>query len=304
MARKKSKKSSKKSPQLWQWVLVAGAAFLLYQGLQRYLNPEKKVPDKKAAAVKARVEKEKPAPAKPAAAPPTPAPTPAASPAPTGGPVPKWSFENAARFLPAGAYPDNYTAIPLGDAPSGLLAYAKEIPGKKPGPQGLTNTQPGLRALHWDGKKYQSQDLDFEALKPALGGLRPVGPPQLERKPWIANGTSVFGAKLFLTDETRFVSGFVLVDAAGPRWAPLQTEDGKTGLAAFLQGTTAATTRKVFKRDLGGKPTIVVEKGSLDLSRPEAGYQWKVEVYAWNGKAFVFDKAVSAKLTQEKKNEM
>ncbi|KAB2839468.1 hypothetical protein F9K50_07520, partial [bacterium] len=75
MARKKSKKSSKKSPQLWQWVLVAGAAFLLYQGLQRYLNPEKKVPDKKAAAVKARVEKEKPAPAKPAAAPPTPAPT-------------------------------------------------------------------------------------------------------------------------------------------------------------------------------------------------------------------------------------
>jgi len=144
----------------------------------------------------------------------------------------------------------------------------------------------------------------FEALKPALGGLKPVGPPQTERKAWIANGASVFGTKLFLTDETRFVSAFVLVDAAGPRWAPLQGEDGKTVPAAFLQGTTAATTRKVSKRDIGGKPTIVVEKGSLDLSRPEAGYQWKVEAYAWNGKAFVFDKAVSAKLTQEKKSEM
>lgn len=303
MARKKSKKSSKKSPQLWQWVIVAGAAFLLYQGLQRYLDPERKAPEKKVAAVKTKPEKEKPAAVKPAAEP-TPTPAPKATPAPTAGPLPKWSFENAARFLPADAYPDNYTAIQLNGSPSGLVAYAKTIPGKKPGPQGLTNTQPGLRVMHWDGKKYQSQDLDFDALKPALGGLKPVGLPQTERKAWIGNNASVFGAKLFLNDETRLLSGFIVVDDSGPRWAPLQGEDGKTGLAAFLQGTTAATTRKVNKRDIGGKPMIVVEKGSLDLSRPEAGYQWKVDAYAWNGKAFVFDKEVSAKLTKEKKSEM
>lgn len=302
MARKKSKKTSKKSPQLWQWAIVAGAAFLLYQGLQRYVNPDKRSTEKKPPAIKAKVEKEKSPPPKAPAPPASPAPAP--TPQPTSGPLPKWSFDKAGRFLPADAYPDNYTALTLGGGPSGLLAYAKTIPGKKPGPQGLTNTQPGLRVLRWDGKTYQYQDLDFATLQATLGGLKTVGLPQLERKPWIAGEASVFGTKLFLNDETRFVSGFILVDAAGPHWAPLQGADGKSGITAFLQGTTAATTRKVSKREIGGKPAVVLEKGSLDLSRPEAGYQWKVEAFTWNGKAFVFDKEASAKLTQEKKTEM
>ncbi len=299
MARKKSKKSASKSPALWQWVLVAGAAFLLYQGLQRWLNPDKAAPEKHSVTLKSKPEKEKPAapPAKQA----TPAPVP--TPAPSTGPVPKWTFQSAARFLPADAYPDNYSEMQLGAGPSGLLAYAKTLPGKKPGPQGLTNTLPGLRALQWNGKQYETKELDFEPLKPALGGLKLVGPPQADRKPWIADGETVLPAKFFLNDETRFLVGFILIDAQGPRWAPLQGEDGKPGVAAFLQGTTAATTRKVSKLERNGKHYIVVEKGFLDTAKPEAGYQWKVEAFAWNGKDFAYDKELSKTLTQEKKNE-
>jgi hypothetical protein len=304
MARKKSKKSAKKKPVLWQWVIVAAAAFLLYQGLEYWLSPDRKASTHRTVAVKGKNEKRAAPVTPPAATKPRPTPSPTPAPQATAAPVPKWDFKNAARFLPPEAYPDNYSAVPLPAAPSGLLAYAKTIPGKKPGPQGLTNTQPGLRSLWWDGKHYQTKDLDFEALKPTLSGLRLVGPPQLERKAWIENGGSVYPVKLFLNDETRLVSGFVVIDAEGPRWAPLQGEGGKTGPAAFLQGTTAAVTRKVSKLEREGKRYVVVEKGSLDLVKPEAGYQWKVEAYAWNGKAFVLDAEVSAKLTQEKKAEL
>jgi len=296
MARKKSKKSSQKNPAFWQWAVVAGAAFLLYQGLQHWLNPEKPSPEKRAVTLKTKPEK----PAAPAAKQATPPPAP--TPQPSSGPVPKWTFQSAARFLPADGYPDNYSELALGNGPSGLLAYAKTLPGKKPGPQGLTNTLPGFRAMLWNGKQYETKELDFEALKPALGGLKLVGPPQADRRAWIADGITVLPAKFFLNDETRFLVGFILIDAQGPRWASLEGEDGKAGIAAFLQGTTAATTRKVNKVERNGKHYIVVEKGSLDLAKPEAGYQWRVDAYAWNGKAFAFDKDLSKTLTQEKKN--
>ncbi|MCE9623899.1 MAG: hypothetical protein K8R69_00375 [Deltaproteobacteria bacterium] len=301
MARKKSKKKTKQSPQLWQWVIVAGAAFLLYQGLQHFLQPGKKAPEKKIVAVKGKSEKpgkESPPPAKPK---PTPAPTPMPTPQVTAAPVTKWDFKNAGRFLPKEAYPDNYTALPSGNS-AGLLAYAKIVAGKKPGPQGLTNTEPGLRAVVWDGKKSQSQDLDFHALQPALGGLKLVGPPQPERKPWISDGATIYPVKLFLNDETRLMVAFVRLEGSQLSWAPVAHEEGKTSAAAFLQGTTAAVTRRVNKVEHDGKHYIVVEKGSLDLTKPEAGYQWKVEAYAWNGKAFAFDKAYSAALTKEKKS--
>lgn len=298
MARKKSKKSSK-SPQLWQWALVAGAAFLLYYGLQHWLNPSPSSEAKRTATVKLKAEKPAPPPGHPKTATPTPTPQPQS----TAGPLAKWTFQNAARFLPADAYPDNYSAQSLGAGPSGILAYAKTLPGKKPGPQGLTNTEPGLRAMVWDGQHYQSKELDFSPLSAALGGLKLVGPPQVERKAWISDGATVFPTKLYLNDETRLLVAYLLVDANGPRWAPLQTAEGTTGVAAFLQGTTAAVTRKVRRLEQGGKSYIVVERGSLDLKRPEAGYQWRVEAFAWNGKSFAYDKDLSATLTKEKKSE-
>ena len=123
MARKKSKKSSKKSPAFWQWIIVAGAAFLLYQGLQHWLDPDKSTAPKRSVTLKSKPEKaakeeksEKPeqpaAPVAKAAATPTPAPlAPTPAPVPTSGPVPKWNFQSAGRFLPKDAYPDNYNVV-------------------------------------------------------------------------------------------------------------------------------------------------------------------------------------------------
>ena len=314
MAKKKSKRSAKKSTKWWQWLAIAAAAFLLYQGLEHFLYPPKETPSKKSVSLKSKDRKkdkekdkskdkaaESAAPtAKPA---PTPAPQPSPTPPPpTSGPVAKWDFNSAARFLPPEAYPDNYTALPL-DGGSGLLAYAKTIPGKKPGPQGLTNTQPGLRALLWNGKSYEARELDFNAVKSELENFKLVGLPQPDRRAWIGGAAKVYPMKLFFTDETRLAVAYAVVDAAGPHWAKVIDASGKSLPAVFLQGTTAAVTRKVRREEKNGKFYIVSERGSLDLQAPEAGYRWKVEAYAWNGKDFVFDKEFSAELTKEKKAE-
>ncbi|HKY63025.1 MAG TPA: hypothetical protein VJR29_06375 [bacterium] len=317
MAKKKSKRSpKKKSTQWWQWLAIAAGAFLLYQGIEHFLYPPKESGSKKSVSLKTKDrkkerakdkerEKEKPAPSPVGAARPSPTPTPHASPTPpaaTGGPVAKWDFSSAARFLPPEAYPDNYTALAL-EGSSGLLAYAKTIPGKKPGPQGLTNTQPGLRALLWNGKAYDAKELDFNAVKSELENFKLVGLPQPERRPWIGGAAKVYPMKLFFTDETRLAVAYAVVEPNGPRWATVIDSSGKASPAVFLQGTTAAVTRKVRREEKNGKFYIVSERGSLDLDAPEAGYRWKVEAYAWNGKDFVFDKELSAQLTKEKKAE-
>lgn len=317
MAKKKSKRSSKKSSttKWWQWLAIAAGAFLLYQGLEHFLYPPKDGGSKKSVALKSKErkkekekekEKEKPAPSPAPSGKATPTPHPQASPTPSpaaaSGAVAKWDFNSAARFLPPEAYPDNYTALNL-ENHSGLLAYAKVIPGKKPGPQGLTNTQPGLRALIWNGKAYDAKELDFNAVKSELENFKLVGLPQPDRRPWIGGAAQVFPMKLFFTDETRLAVAYAVVDASGPHWANVLDAGGKSSPAVFLQGTTAAVTRKVRREDRNGKYYIISEKGSLDVAQPEAGYRWKVEAFAWNGKDFVFDKELSAQLTKEKKSE-
>ncbi len=311
MAKKKSKRSAKKSTKWWQWLAIAAGAFLLYQGLEHFLYPPKETASKKSVTLKSKdrkkdKEKEKVTESAAPAAKPSPSPAPRPSPtpqaAPTAGPVAKWDFNSAARFLPPEAYPDNYTALPL-DGSSGLLAYAKTIPGKKPGPQGLANTQPGLRALLWNGKSYDAKELDFNAVKSELENFKLVGLPQPDRRAWIGGAAKVYPMKLFFTDETRLAVAYAVVETGGPRWATVIDASGKASPAVFLQGTTAAVTRKVRREEKNGKFYIVSEKGSLDLKAPEAGYRWKVEAYAWNGKDFVFDKELSAELTKEKKSE-
>jgi hypothetical protein len=317
MAKKNSKRCAKKSTKWWQWLAIAAGAFLLYQGLEHFLYPPQEGASKKSVTLKSKdrkkdkpkeQEKEKDKPPASAApgvkASPTPQPqaSPTPPPAPTNGPVAKWDFSSAARFLPPEAYPDNYTALAL-EGNSGLLAYAKTIPGKKPGPQGLTNTQPGLRALLWNGKIYDAKELDFNAVKSELENFKLVGLPQPDRRPWIGGAAKVYPMKLFFTDETRLAVAYAVIDAAGPHWANVIDASGKASPAVFLQGTTAAVTRKVRREDKNGKFYIVSEKGSLDLDQPEAGYRWKVEAYAWNEKDFVFDKELSAQLTKEKKSE-
>lgn len=317
MAKKKSKRSSKKSSnsKWWQWIAIAAGAFILYQGLEHFLYSPKDGPSKKSVTLKTKdrkkekereKEKEKPSESAAPAAKPAPTPAPLATPTPhavpTAGPVSKWDFNAGARFLPPEAYPDNYTVLPV-EGSSGLLAYAKTIPGKKPGPQGLTNTQPGLRALLWNGKSYDAKELDFNAVKSELENFKLVGLPQLDRRPWIGGAAKVYPMKLFFTDETRLAVAYAVVDANGPHWASVTDSTGKVSPAVFLQGTTAAVTRKVRREDKNGKFYIVSEKGSLDLDKPEAGYRWKVEAYAWNGKDFVLDKDFSAELTKAKKTE-
>ncbi|HCU24615.1 MAG TPA: hypothetical protein DF383_06335 [Deltaproteobacteria bacterium] len=276
----------KKSPLGWQWVLIAAAALALYWGLQYFLNPGEGMGQKNS---------------NPKITVTTATPTPQATATPDpGAPVAKWNFESAKPFLPEDAYPDNYSALNIDSSPSGLLAYAKMIPGERLGPQGATGTEPGLRLLHWDGSAYQSSDLDFRNLQAAIGKFRASGLPQVERRPFASNGSQVYSAKLFSNDDSRIAVVYFIVDEAGIRWAPLMNSEGKTQNAAFLQGTTAAVTRRIRRLEEDGKTFIVMEKGTLDLDSPEIGYRWKVYAYFWNGKIFSLDKSLSEKLTEEK----
>ncbi len=285
MAKKKSKNH------YGQWLLIALAAFALYQGLKHYLNPIK-ISEKKTLAAKILRE------------------IPQHSPLPTAPlpeikePVKKWTFETAGRFLPEKAYPDNYNSIPTEGESSALLAYAQLIEGKTPGPQGLTNTRPGLRWVKWDGKKYEAEDLDFSKLENAGTGLalqKFTGLPQIPKKPLSEDGSKIFPVKLFLDQDTRVVVAYLIVDGKNAGWAKLNNAEGKELPAAFLQGTTKSTTREIRTEKHDGKLYLIVNSGKLNELKLYEGYQWKVEAFGWNGQAFVFDKNYSEKLTKEKK---
>jgi hypothetical protein len=295
MARRSNRsqgKKTKKGSALWQWLGVALAAFLLYQGLNYFLARQESAPArKKPSAVSRREDREV-------------KPSPSAEPEASGGPVKKWSFAAAGRFLPEGAYEDNYQATPVGDNYGALLSFAKKIEGKDPGPKGLTHTRPGLRYLVWDGKSYRTADLPFDDLEASLGDISArqfVGLPQVNEQPFLNNGAALFSTKIFLSEDDRHVTAYFVLDGEGIRWAPLHHASGKKMAAAFGEGTTQKTTRSVKQQKYDGKYYLIVENGVLDEYKSYAGYQWNVQAYFWDGKNFTYDDAYSKKLTQAKK---
>lgn len=216
------------------------------------------------------------------------------------------SFQETQKLLPKDAFKDNFETIAMEKESSALIAHSKLIPGKKPDPKGESNTQPGLRYLKWDGKDYQKQDLNFKELKPALGSLASknmVGMPKIEQSPFYKDKekSELYLARLFFDNDSRDVLAVVEVDEKGAHWASLNHASGKKIPAAFSQGTTKDTTRKVIAKQYQGKPYIVVENGELDEFRPYAGYLWTVQAYYWNGKKFVYDSNYSESLTRTKR---
>lgn len=308
MAKKKSR-SKKNSPSILQWVLVAAAAFLLYKGLEFVLSDHRPAAKKTASPVVKLKPKEKGAAPIPAPAN-TPAPSahasPAPSPPPATGAVKKWDFQETARLLPAGSFPDNYAAIPVKDNEIGLLSHAKLIPGKKPGPKGLTNTRPALSWNKLEGENYRTQELDFAPLKDALGNasfLKLSGLPVVEKSPLLKGDKSLFVSKLFLGEDPMEAVAIVQTDPAGIHWANTIGADGKSRPAAFLTGTTRLATKNFSTASRGGKTYLIVEQGQLNEKRLHEGYRWEVSAFAWNGSSFVYDKDYSGELTKKKQSE-
>lgn len=216
----------------------------------------------------------------------------------------KWDFKDTSRLLPPDAFPDNYQPIPLQGNQLGLLAHAKLIPGKKPGPKGLTNTKPGLTWYKLQNEKYQQQQLNFEELKPALGAA-PVqklsGLPEVNQVPLVKGSKTLLLTRLFLGGDPTEAEAVVEADASGLRWATLVDANGKSQPAAFLKGTTRLTTRELITVLHQGKTYLVASQGSLNEAKLYEGYRWKVAAYYWDGNHFVYDRDYSAKLTKDKK---
>jgi hypothetical protein len=279
----KRRRKTQDSP-LWQWLLVAAVAFGLYKGIDFYLNRREAVPPK---VLKGPIaQKTVPAPETQKAV-----------------PITEWTFQSAGKFLPEGAYPDNFQPLPLEKNHGALLAFAKKIPGKDPGPQGLTNTQPGLSLIHWNGREYQTQPLDFEKLEASLGdvplkkleGLPRLNPPLKEGE------SSLYPMRLFLHEDNREVLAYVQLRGDKMEWAPLKNPSGKRMPAAFVLGTTAQDSRQIRQQKFGGHNYLVLEIGILDELRAFEGYQWQVQAYFWNGQEYVYDPEYSLKLTESKK---
>jgi hypothetical protein len=281
MAKRRGKKQD--SP-LWQWLLVAAVAFGLYKGVDYYLNRKEAPPS--AVARKSVTPKPNPTPETQAA-----------------GPITEWTFQASGKFLPEGAYPDNFQPIPLEKDRGALLAFAKKVPGKDPGPQGLTNTQPGLRLIHWDGKEYQTQEVDFVKLRASLGDVplqKLEGLPRLN-VPLKEGESSLYPMRLFLHEDTREVAAYVQVTGAVVQWASLKNPSGKRMPAAFVLGTTARDSRLLRQQKFGGRNYLILEIGLMDEVRAYEGYQWQVQAYYWDGQQYVYDAEYSAKLTEAKK---
>jgi hypothetical protein len=282
----KQRRKKQDSP-LWQWLLVAAVAFGLYKGIDYYLNLQPAHPP---TAVKS------PAPAK---AIPTPAPETQAT------PITAWTFESAKKFLPEQAYPDNFRPVPLEKNQGALLAFAKKIPGKDPGPQGLTNTQPGLQFIHWDGKQYQSQEIEFTKLAPALGDIplhQLEGLPQFNQLPFKEGDVTLYPMRLFLHQDNREIVAFLEAQGPSVQWAELKNPIGKRMPALFVLGTTATDSRKFRQQKVGGRNYLILEIGTMDELKAYEGYQWQVQAYYWDGQEYVYDADFSKKLTEAKKN--
>jgi len=289
-SRGKTRKKSKKDSPLWQWILVALLAFALYKGLDHFLGPDWQDPGSK----KPRLSSAKKTQGTPSQK----------SPEPTAGPVKEWNFKAASRFLPTEAIDENFQPTPIKDKKGALLAYAKKIPGKNPGPQGLTDTRPGLRVLEWNGQRYDSVDLSFADLEKSLGGLSAKkfeGLPRLEAQRIQLGEAEIIPARIFLSKDNREVVAYLLVQQEGIRWAPLHHASGKKMPAAFVVGTTQKNTRKIQHQKHGGKNYLIVENGVLDEYKAYAGYQWNIQAYFWDGNEFTYDKEYSKKLTEAKK---
>ncbi len=294
MARRKNTRTRKKrkhhNPPWWQWVLVALLALAAYKVLHHFLAYPKAEPPT-TPTVSANSKTQSPPP-----------PTPQAGSEPSL--VEKWDFNNAARFLPEDAFEDNLLAIPVNKEKSAILGYAKKIEGKTPDPQGLTNTHPGLRFLNWNGKKYEAQELAFDDLTAALGKLnlkQLEGLPQIDSKPLSANGAKFFFAQLFLKDDNRKVSAYLMERNGKMQWAPLHHASGKRMPAAFVTGTTQSHSRSLRHLYQGGKLLLVFESGILDELKAYEGYQWTLQVYAWNGSELSYDADLSQKFTADKR---
>lgn len=286
---KRSSKKKKKDSPLWQWVLVALVAFGLYQVLNHFLP---KMTGK---------ETEKPAPAAQKSTLPKSRPETEEI---SGAPVKKWNLEEAQKYLPKSAYPDNVEPWPLPERTGVLLAYARRLSGIEPGPQGLTNTRPGLRSLRWDGKEYKKEDISFGDLDSALPGISEKnfeGLPHLGKNPFDEGKSIIYPTRLFLKGDDREVMAYLKVSEAGTEWAPLNHPSGKRIPAAFVLGTTAETTRQVRHRKHGGRNYLIVENGILDEARAYEGFQWTVQAYYWDSDHFEYDSEFSKKLTESKK---
>ena len=287
--RKRSSGRKKKDSPLWQWILVALVAFGLYQVLNHYLpKMGEEKPRKPVSAAKRLPTKKIQTPAE-------------ESPA---EPVKKWTLEEAQKYLPKSAYPDNIEPFSIPKQSAALLAYAQTRSGVQPGPKGLTNTRPGLRSLRWNGKEYQKDDVSFEALDSALGGISVEnfeGLPHLGKNPFDEGNAMIYPTRVFLKGDDREVMAYLSVTEEGTRWAPLNHPSGKKIPAAFVLGTTAKTTRQVRHRKHGGRNYLIVENGILDEMRAYEGFQWTVQAYYWNEDHFEYDSEFSKKLTEAKK---
>ncbi len=283
MPKKKSRSSKKKSSYFWQWFVIAAVSILLYQGLKNYFFSQPTSSKKSITISKKQKKKTPPVP--------TPTPTPAPVLTPPEAVLPaKWTFASVSPLLPKNAYPDNFQVIPVNGGENALLAYAKIIPGKKPGPDGQTNTLPGIAIFQSAGGKLQPTDLSMEPVRNTFGENiqnKLVGVPQLKQSPF-SNREPLYSAKIFL-DDPRNLIGLVKLDSGKLSWASLQNAKGGVKPAIFLEGTSETTTRKVRMEKRDGKDYLIIETGTIDLARAHEGYRWQVEAYAWNGNVFVYD---------------
>lgn len=281
--RRKSSRKNKDSP-LWQWILVALVAFGLYKGVDYYLQ-RRVAPPKPSTPATSKQKKVPELSQKP-------------------GPIPEWTFESVEKFLPEQAFPDNFQPTTVVEGKGALLAFAKQLPGKDPGPKGLTNTQPGIRYIHWDGKKYQTKDLDFEKLEASLADL-PIskleGLPHISKQPFREGETFIYPTRIFLQGDDREVMAYVKVQGDDSQWALLQNPSGKRMPAAFVLGTTAQNSRLVRHRKYGGRNYLILENGMMDEMKAYQGYQWNIQAYYWDGNQYVYDSEYSKKLTEAKK---
>lgn len=293
--RKKTARRRKKNDSpLWQWALVALAAFLIYKGIDYYLGPREKglsrPPSQTATSQKSSEGSASPS---------------QSLGADITGPIKKWDFAHTEKFLPKNAYPDNFQPTQLEGETGALVAYAKTLPGVEPGPQGLTKTQPGLRWVKWTGKDYQTEDLSFEKLDTALGEVSSKmleGLPRVGTAPFWEGDVKIYPTRLFLKNDNREIMAYLKVGPNGIDWAPLKHVSGKKMPAAFVLGTTAEQSRQVRHRKYAGRNYLIIENGILDELKAYEGYQWSVQAYYWDKGQFVFDADYSKNLTEAKRS--
>lgn len=270
--RKYKKKSAGNTDYFYQgikWVLIACAAFLIYEQSGKLISHYTQKNNSESQHVADPPKKEKPAQKE------------ILTQKDNGNDLESISSEKIQGFLPKDVIDQGIKTYKIQTKTDQriLLTYAKGDHLRNP-----DLGQPEIQIIRPQGKGIVvDKSLDFSILEKQIGE-RFLGTPEISREPVLdQSGNQFFLVKTLISgDILKSVS--VLKIGKNQAWTKIKNLKKQSYPAVFLEGESALGISKITLSTQNGSPQILQKEGTLDLKSNT--YRWTKKNYLWNGSYF------------------